>query len=102
MTENSKRIIDIISSIPRGKVMTYGQVAAYAGDPRGARQVVRALHVYSEKFNLPWHRVINSKGLIAIKSPEGFLMQKHLLEEEGIEISDTGKIDLKIYLHSGL
>ena len=46
--------------------MTYGQIATLAGSPRGARQVVRVLHTLSEKYKLPWHRVINSKGEISI------------------------------------
>lgn len=66
--------------------MTYGQVAKLAGSPRGARQVVRILHSMSEKHKLPWHRIINSKGQIAIKDGESNSLQKLLLEEEGIEI----------------
>ena len=46
--------------------MTYGQVAAAAGSPRGARQVVRVLHSMSEKYGLPWHRIINVQGEISL------------------------------------
>jgi methylated-DNA-protein-cysteine methyltransferase-like protein len=68
----TERVISIIQSIPEGKVMTYGQIASYAGSPRGARQVVRILHSMSKKHHLPWHRVINSKGEISILEDEAF------------------------------
>lgn len=76
--------IDIISNIPSGKVMTYGQVARLAGSPRGARQVSRILHSMSRKYNLPWHRVINAQGEISIKDEELYNVQKLSLESEGI------------------
>lgn len=56
------RVLQIILLIPEGKVMTYGQIAAEAGSPRGARQVVRILHTLSQKHRLPWHRVVNRLG----------------------------------------
>lgn len=62
MTPFTEEVIRIIKHIPRGKVMTYGQIAGEAGSPRGARQVVRILHSMSEKYELPWHRVMNAKG----------------------------------------
>ena len=61
----TERVIRIIQGIPAGQVMTYGQVAAAAGSPRGARQVVRVLHSMSEKYELPWHRIINVQGEIS-------------------------------------
>ncbi|MBP1970245.1 methylated-DNA-protein-cysteine methyltransferase-like protein [Virgibacillus natechei] len=77
--------------------MTYGQVARAAGSPRAARQVVRILHSMSRKHDLPWHRVINVKGQIALKSEEGIMNQKSMLEDEGIEVSETGNVDLGTY-----
>ena len=77
--------------------MTYGQIAALAGNPKGTRQVVRVLHSMSVKHRLPWHRVVNSKGMIAIKDPEGAMMQKVLLESEGVLIGRNGSIDLSRY-----
>jgi methylated-DNA-protein-cysteine methyltransferase-like protein len=71
--------------------MTYGQIARLAGSPRAARQVVRALHSMSRKHRLPWHRVVNSKGQIALQDDE----QLFLLESEGIEIGLGGMIDLE-------
>jgi methylated-DNA-protein-cysteine methyltransferase related protein len=91
----TERAVTIIKNIPNGKVMTYGQIARLAGSPRGARQVVRILHSLSRKHNLPWHRVINSKGEISFKDEE----QRLLLECEGIEISKKGFILLERYLY---
>ncbi len=93
----TEQVIDIIRAIPKGKVMTYGQIAATAGSPRGARQVVRILHTMSDKYELPWHRVINAKGEIAITEDESRFLQKILLEEEGITPNEDGRIDLSIY-----
>lgn len=93
----SQKIIDTIRKIPKGKVTTYGQIAAKAGNPQAARQVVRVLHTCSEKEHLPWFRVINSKGQISLKPGSGFELQKSLLEGEGVKFDDKDKIDFKKY-----
>jgi methylated-DNA-protein-cysteine methyltransferase-like protein len=93
----TERVVNIIRNIPRGKVMTYGQIARVAGSPRGARQVVRALHSMSGKYHLPWHRVINSKGEIGLKDYHQRTFQKELLQSEGIDFIDNNTIDLKQY-----
>ena len=95
MQEFTKIVLEIIKEIPRGKVMTYGQVAAWADSPRSARQVARILHGMSEAHNLPWQRVINKQGNISLTGIAG-ATQKALLEEEGI-VFKKGKIDLSIY-----
>jgi len=92
----SESVIRIIQQIPPGQVMTYGQIAKLAGSPRGARQVVRILHSMSKKYNLPWFRVINSKGEIAITDEETRAAQVIFLEDEGIEVVN-GIINLKKY-----
>ncbi|NVM35677.1 MAG: MGMT family protein [Candidatus Lokiarchaeota archaeon] len=94
----TEKIIQIIKNIPKGKVLTYGFIAKLAGNPRAARQVSWTLHSSSKKYNLPWHRVINSKGIIALKSIEDREYQKKLLEQEGIEFTDEFRADLKKYL----
>lgn len=86
-----------LKRIPKGKVATYGQIAELAGSPRGARQVVRILHSSSERDNLPWHRVINSQGHIALKRGQGFELQQALLESEDVFVEASGHIDLKRY-----
>lgn len=97
-TANAKKMI---RKIPRGKVATYGQIAALAGSPLGARQVVRILHSSSSKDRLPWHRVINRKGQIALRPGEGYEMQKALLQKEGVFFRPDDSIDLKKYLWKG-
>ncbi|TRZ36578.1 MGMT family protein [Niallia circulans] len=99
MTPFTKKVMEIIQSIPTGKVMTYGQIARIAGSPRGARQVVRILHSSSQKYQLPWHRVVNAKGAIVIKAEEGNSLQKQLLEEEGVVFYREGVLELTIYQH---
>lgn len=95
----TERVIKIIQGIPTGQVMTYGQVAAAAGSPRGARQVVRVLHSMSAKYKLPWHRIINAQG--GISAPADIeskgLHQRELLELEGVKFSGDGRIDLTVY-----
>ncbi|MBT2683441.1 methylated-DNA--[protein]-cysteine S-methyltransferase [Bacillus sp. ISL-37] len=98
MTIFTNNVIRIIQTIPCGKVMTYGQIAKVAGSPRSARQVVRILHSMSEKYNLPWHRVINSKGEIGFSDEEMFMTQKLLLESEGIQFNTERSLPLKSYL----
>ncbi len=94
----TQRVIEIIKQIPLGKVATYGQIASFAGDERGARQVVRILHTSSEKEGLPWHRVINRKGEISLKPGNGYEQQRSLLENEGITFDIYNKIDLELFL----
>jgi methylated-DNA-protein-cysteine methyltransferase-like protein len=92
----TQRVVDVIKSVPRGKVATYGRLAAMAGNPRGARQVVRVLASLSAKEGLPWHRVINAKGTISLTGA-GFDEQKALLEAEGVAVDREGRVDLKKY-----
>jgi methylated-DNA-protein-cysteine methyltransferase-like protein len=78
--------------------MTYGIIAAYAGNRGGARQVARILHSSSEKYGLPWHRVVNRNGRISPRSSQGHLLQRRLLEEEGVIFGENGRIDLAVFL----
>ncbi|MGX7595277.1 MGMT family protein [Planococcus plakortidis] len=93
----TKKVIEIMKSIPEGKVMSYGQVARTAGNPRSARQVARILHSMSEKQDIPWHRIVNAKGEIAIKDGERRFTQRLLLEEEGLRFEEEGKVSLSRY-----
>jgi methylated-DNA-protein-cysteine methyltransferase-like protein len=93
----TQEVVHVIKRIPAGYVMTYGQIAEQAGSPRGARQVVRILHSLSAKHDLPWHRVVNAKGEVAIKDDEGRFMQTHYLEEEGVLLNEAGVVDLEKY-----
>lgn len=91
-----QRIIAVIRAIPRGEVMTYGQVAAAAGIPRGARVVVWALR--TAPAHVPWHRVVGRarKGWakISIKDPIGAALQRKLLRKEGVKFTRDGEIRL--------
>lgn len=93
MTDFTEQVLEIIKSIPHGKVMTYGQIAVYANNPRGARQVSRILSGMSKKYNLPWHRVINSKGGISLTGEPGFMQGERLISE-GVIVKNK-HIDLK-------
>lgn len=88
-------VVDIILAIPSGKVATYGQVAKMAGNPKGARQVVWILHSSTKKYGLPWHRVVNSKGEVAISDPGGKSEQRDLLLQEGVQFKGEFKIDME-------
>lgn len=95
-TEFSQKVITIIQKIPKGKVASYAQIAKLAGKPQGVRGVVWILHSSSSLSDLPWHRVINSKGKISFpEMSEQWIKQKKLLEREGITVSEYGEIDLK-------
>jgi methylated-DNA-protein-cysteine methyltransferase-like protein len=93
-----QRVIGIIKNIPYGKVATYGQIARYAGNPQAARQVAYILHSSSEIEDLPWHRVINSKGGISLKPRRGYELQKQLLKKEGVVFNRDDCVDLQEYL----
>ncbi len=92
---NWDRIYAVVARIPEGKVATYGQVAALAGLGRAARQVGYALHALPEGSDLPWQRVINSRGEVSPRSLPGWDgYQRHLLEEEGVAFDANGRVDL--------
>jgi methylated-DNA-protein-cysteine methyltransferase-like protein len=97
MNPFTEAALEIIKNIPPGYVMTYGQIAALAGNSRGARQVSRILHSMGEKYKLPWHRVINRKGELPKISGETGYLQKQLLESEGVEVSPQFTVDLDLY-----
>ncbi|MCL2765125.1 MAG: MGMT family protein [Treponema sp.] len=94
MTDNTRRIIEQILAIPKGRVSSYRDVAMKAGIPNGARQTVRVLHSMSEKYKLPWHRIIRSNGSIAL-SDEGMAIQIKLLRSEGVKVSKDGKVNME-------
>ncbi|TXT60764.1 MAG: DNA base-flipping protein [Promethearchaeota archaeon] len=96
--EFTKNVIKIIQRIPKGKILTYGAIAKLAGNPQAARQVSWILHSSSKKYDLPWHRIINSKGEISLKIKKDKNLQKHLLEKEGIEFKTDYQMELSSYL----
>lgn len=98
MNEFSTRVIKIIKSVPEGKVLSYGRVALLAGSPYAARQVGWLLNSSTDKYDLPWHRIVNSKGKISIKEEISFIEQKELLISEGITFKNNDTLDIKKYM----
>ena len=93
----TKRIYEAVKNIPKGKVATYGQVAAMAGNERMARAVGNALHKNPDPDTIPCYRVVNAKGELAKAFVFGGInVQAAMLEQDGIEVVD-GKVDLKKY-----
>jgi len=92
------RILAVVRRIPRGRVATYGQVAALAGLARQPRLVGYALHALPSSTVVPWHRVINARGMISVRSSGGAsLSQRLLLEREGVAFDVRGRISLQRY-----
>ena len=90
----TKRIYEAVKCIPQGKVATYGQVAAMAGNPKMSRAVGNALHKNPDFENIPCYRVVNAKGELADEYVFGGAgVQKKLLEADGIVVQN-GKVDL--------
>lgn len=93
----TKRIYEAVKKIPKGKVATYAQVAALAGNPKMARAVGNALHKNPQPGIIPCHRVVDSKGHLADEFAFGGAgVQAKLLAEEGVEVIDN-IVDLKKY-----
>lgn len=91
-TEAFKRdVLSIVAQIPRGRVLTYGQVATLAGYPHHARLVGRVMQGTSASLGVPCHRVVNSSGRTAPCWPE----QPRLLAAEGVVLKPNGCVDLK-------
>lgn len=93
----TRKVMEIIAAIPRGRVMSYGLIAEYAENRRGARQVARILHSCSAAYDLPWHRVVNQKGRISLRSGSGYDRQKKLLMLEGVEFDHNDTIAKRFF-----
>lgn len=90
-------VYKLVRKVPRGRVMTYGQIATILGCPRAARAVGYAMRA-SANTDVPWHRVINHKGGISARNDvERPWLQRELLEAEGVEFNKEGNCDLKVY-----
>ncbi len=86
-------ILRVVRRIPKGRVVTYGEVARLAGMPGHARQVGYALAGLSDP-SVPWQRVINARGEISLPGEAGEV-QRALLRAEGIKLDARGRVDLK-------
>ena len=90
------RLYTLLASIPKGKVVTYGQAANLIGLPRRARWVGKMLKQLPKDSRLPWHRVINAQGKISLPLTRG-QTQAERLRAEGVIVTQEGKISLKQY-----
>jgi methylated-DNA-protein-cysteine methyltransferase-like protein len=93
----TRTVRDLIRRIPRGRVVSYGKIAALAGNPRSARQVAWILHATPESDGLAWHRVISARGRISLPAEKGGREQALRLRNEGVRIGPGGTVDIRKY-----
>lgn len=90
-----QRIHGIVRRIPSGRIATYGQVAELAGLPGRARQVGYALHALPASSAVPWHRVLNARGMVSLPpGSRSAVEQRLLLEREGVHFDQRGQVSL--------
>lgn len=95
-----QKVLKFVNKVPKGKVVSYGQVAAAIGSPRAARQVGWTLaSLDGSGLKIPWWRVVNSKGYLSIRGnlQAEKQMQKAYLESEGVEVSAELVVDMEKY-----
>ena len=91
-----KQVYEILKTIPKGKVVTYGQIAEYLGNKNLSRVVGNIVHNNPDPSLIPCHRVVNCQGMVSKSFAFGGAdAQRGLLEAEGIVFEYNGKIDLK-------
>ena len=96
-----QNVWQVVEGIPRGHVLTYGEVARLAGMSRAARRVSQAMRRAPRTRKLPWHRVVNAQGRISFPADSsGHRQQKERLEREGV-VFVKGKIDLERHGYKG-
>lgn len=96
-----QRIYLVVRQIPRGKVATYGQIAAIVGSCT-PRMVGYAMAALQGAADVPWQRVVNAQGKISPRADGGgSARQQMLLEEEGIPFGKDRKLDLRVYRWAG-
>lgn len=92
-----RRIFDAVSAVPPGRVATYGQIARIAGrcSPRNVGYAMCSLPPDSD---VPWHRVMNSRGRVSVRSRgEPCRLQRVMLESEGVTFGPGGSVDLEVF-----
>lgn len=92
-----RRIYDTVRTVPPGRVATYGQIARIAGRC-SARNVGYAMSSVLPESDVPWHRVINSRGRVSVRSRgEPSRLQRAMLESEGVVFGPGGSVDLEVF-----
>jgi methylated-DNA-protein-cysteine methyltransferase-like protein len=95
----SERVIEVVKAIPRGKITTYGHIAAFLGNKKGAIMVGWVLNKQKNNALIPAHRVVNRKGLLTGKMHfQGINLMQDLLESEGIRIEGNQVVNMEKYL----
>ena len=87
------RVEALVAQIPKGRVMTYGQIAALVGSARAARIVGGIAHFGDPE--LPWQRVVNKQGGLAAGYPGGRQAHQRHLEAEGVMVDEDGRVDVR-------
>jgi O-6-methylguanine DNA methyltransferase len=94
----SETVYEFLKTIPRGKVVTYGQIACFLGNKHLSRAVGNILHKNPDPANIPCHRVVNARGEVSqAYAFGGAEAQRRRLEAEGVLFSPDGRIDLNRY-----
>lgn len=102
VSDFATQVYRIVKRCPRGRIVSYGAVAAMLGQPRAARAVGKALNALPEGSNVPWWRVVNSRGEVSIRGVQhGEILQRTLLEREGVRFGRNGRISWEAYGWSG-
>ena len=97
-----QKVYDIVRQVPKGRVVTYGQVAGWMGNPRLSRVVGYALHVNPQPGVIPCHRVVNREGRLSDAFAFGGVNQQRLLlQDEGVGFLPDGRVDLARFLWWG-
>jgi methylated-DNA-protein-cysteine methyltransferase-like protein len=94
----SDRVYRAVRAVPRGRIVSYGGIAALLGHPRAARGVGHALHTLPDDSDVPWWRVVNRNAEISVRGiPHGHIVQRKLLEREGVRFNASGRSDWRKY-----
>jgi methylated-DNA-protein-cysteine methyltransferase-like protein len=91
--EFKEAVYAMVAQIPKGRLMTYGQLAALAGHPYAARVVGGIAHWGNP--DLPWQRVVKKSGSLAEGYPGGLSGHKQVLESEGVEVTDDFRVNVE-------
>lgn len=93
-----EQVYEFVRQVPRGSVVTYGQVALELGSPSAARAVGYALYFMPKPSDIPWWRVINARGAISYKGRGSSAdQQRAMLDDEGVVFDADGRTNLKVY-----
>ena len=99
---SEERILKVLRAVPSGRIASYGQIARIAGLPRNARQVGAILKKLPAGSDVPWHRIVNARGIISSRGDNCEKRQRILLQLEGIRVDDSHRIDVRIYGWDGI